>query len=169
MNSIEKCVAIAPPTTPQTLRDQACASVMGDLPQVACLIRLSIIRFPPEAYMYAVPYEYYKKYARKYGSTGRLTAMCQKNGTAARETAGGTEAGRMPPRGGSMVRRKYGKSVDTSMDLRRWTGCLWVRAQEADAGAALMITQFGLSHRSLWKFSIKIRCTGCPGYIFRFP
>ncbi len=72
MRSIEKCVAIAPLHNPANITGiEACSKVMGDLPQVAVFDTAFHHTLPPEAYMYAVPYEYYKEKAlRKYGFHG---------------------------------------------------------------------------------------------------
>jgi len=155
MNSIEKCVAIAPLHNPANITGiRACASVMGDLPQVAVFDTAFHHTLPPEAYMYAVPYEYYKKYAlRKYGFHGTSHRYVSKR--TAQLLGRPLEELRLVVchlgGGSSVCAVKYGKSVDTSMGFTPMDGLpMGTRSGSIDAGAALyMITQFGLSPQEL--------------------
>ncbi len=73
VKGIEACVPLAPLHNPPNLTGfRACEQVMGkDVPQGAVFDTAFHQTMPEEAYMYALPYEYYEKYAiRKYGFHG---------------------------------------------------------------------------------------------------
>lgn len=70
---IEELSPLAPLHNPANLQGYlACLDVVGpDVPQVAVFDTAFHSTMPPKAYMYAVPYEYYKKYGvRRYGFHG---------------------------------------------------------------------------------------------------
>lgn len=70
--AIEECIPLGPLHNPANLTGiQACREVMGDVPQVAVFDTAFHQTMPEKAYMYAIPYEYYRKYAiRRYGFHG---------------------------------------------------------------------------------------------------
>ncbi len=70
--AIEECIPLGPLHNPANLMGiQACREVMGDVPQVAVFDTAFHQTMPEKAYMYAIPYEYYRKYAiRRYGFHG---------------------------------------------------------------------------------------------------
>ena len=73
IKAIEDCVPLAPLHNPPNLTGiEACREVMGpDVPMVAVFDTAFHQTMPQSHYMYAVPYEYYEKYAiRKYGAHG---------------------------------------------------------------------------------------------------
>lgn len=72
IESIKKFSSLAPLHNPPALAGiRACAKLLADVPQVAVFDTAFHQTLPIEAYMYAIPYEYYKKYGiRKYGFHG---------------------------------------------------------------------------------------------------
>ena len=73
LKAIEDCVPLAPLHNPPNLTGiQACREVMGpDVPMVAVFDTAFHQTMPKEAYMYALPYEYYEDYGiRRYGFHG---------------------------------------------------------------------------------------------------
>lgn len=73
VKDVEELAPLAPLHNPAHLMGyRACLEVVGpDVPQVFVFDTSFHSTMPPEAYMYAVPYEYYEKYAvRRYGFHG---------------------------------------------------------------------------------------------------
>ena len=72
IEAIEECIPLGPLHNPANLMGiRACREVMGDVPQVAVFDTAFHQTMPEKAYMYAIPYEYYRKYAiRRYGFHG---------------------------------------------------------------------------------------------------
>lgn len=72
INAIEECNDLAPLHNPANLIGiRACKSLMKDVPMVAVFDTAFHQTMPEEAYLYALPFEYYDKYKiRKYGFHG---------------------------------------------------------------------------------------------------
>ncbi len=72
LKKLEACIELAPlHNPPNILGIRACAEIMPGVPQVAVFDTAFHQTMPKEAYLYAVPYEYYEKYkVRKYGFHG---------------------------------------------------------------------------------------------------
>lgn len=70
--ALEECVELAPLHNPPNLLGiAACKDLMPSTPMVAVFDTAFHQTMPPEAYLYALPYEYYEKYGiRKYGFHG---------------------------------------------------------------------------------------------------
>ena len=70
--ALEECVELAPLHNPPNLLGiAACKDLMPFTPMVAVFDTAFHQTMPPEAYLYALPYEYYEKYGiRKYGFHG---------------------------------------------------------------------------------------------------
>ncbi len=70
--SIAKCIPLAPLHNPANLMGiEACEKEFPGVPNVAVFDTAFHHSMPPSSYLYAVPYEYYKKYGiRKYGFHG---------------------------------------------------------------------------------------------------
>lgn len=70
--ALEECVELAPlHNTPNLYGIAACKELMPNVPMVAVFDTAFHQTMPPEAYLYALPYEYYEKYGiRKYGFHG---------------------------------------------------------------------------------------------------
>lgn len=69
---IRECFDLGPLHNPANLIGiEACETLMGNIPQVAVFDTAFHQTMPVKAYLYALPYEYYEKYAiRKYGFHG---------------------------------------------------------------------------------------------------
>ncbi len=72
MNALEECSDLAPLHNPPNIMGiRACQELMPDTPMVAVFDTAFHQTMPAEAYIYAIPYEYYEKYKiRKYGFHG---------------------------------------------------------------------------------------------------
>lgn len=72
MKAIEECVDLAPlHNPPNILGIKACQELMPTTPMVAVFDTAFHQTMPEEAYIYAIPYEYYEKYrVRRYGFHG---------------------------------------------------------------------------------------------------
>ncbi len=129
LKNIEELSALAPLHNPaHVIGIKACLEVLGaDVPQVAVFDTSFHQTMPEEAYMFAIPYEYYEKYdVRRYGA----------HGTSHRFVA--NECARIMGRdiselkiitchignGASITAVKNGKVVDTSMGLTPVDGVL---------------------------------------------
>lgn len=128
IRSIEKYSELAPLHNPPSLAGiRACAATLKGIPQVAVFDTSFHQTMPPKAFLYGLPFEYYKKYGiRKYGF----------HGTSHRFVA--EEAGVMLKRslkklklitchlgnGCSMAAIEGGRSVDTSMGFTPLEGLL---------------------------------------------
>jgi acetate kinase len=121
MDALEANVELAPLHNPPNIMGiEACMKLMPNTPQVGVFDTAFHQTMPAEAYIYALPYEYYDKYkVRRYGFHGtshrfvteRAIAML---GKPAAETKIITcHLGN----GASLAAVKGGKSVDTSMGL----------------------------------------------------
>lgn len=72
MKALEECSDLAPLHNPPNIMGiHACQELMPATPMVAVFDTAFHQTMPPEAYIYAIPYEYYEKYKiRKYGFHG---------------------------------------------------------------------------------------------------
>lgn len=72
LEALKMCVPLAPLHNPPNIVGiEACEKIMPGVPQVAVFDTAFHQTMPAEAYMYALPYEYYEKYKiRKYGFHG---------------------------------------------------------------------------------------------------
>lgn len=128
INSIEKYSELAPLHNPPSLLGiKACLDIFKDIPQVAVFDTSFHQTMPETAFLYGLPYEYYKKYGiRKYGFHGtshRYIAL---------DTA--RRLGKPPGRlkiitchlgnGCSMTAVDRGRSIDTSMGFTPLEGLL---------------------------------------------
>ena len=119
--AIEECIPLGPLHNPANLMGiRACQKIMGDVPQVAVFDTAFHQTMPEKAYMYAIPYEYYRKYAiRRYGFHG--TSHRYVSAKAAEML--GKPASELKiitchlGNGSSIAAVKNGKCVDTSMGL----------------------------------------------------
>lgn len=141
---ILKCAELAPLHNPANLKGiDAISNALPGVPQVAVFDTAFHQTMPDEAFMYALPYELYEKYAiRRYGFHGtshryvsqrvcdflKLDPKKQKIVTA--------HIGN----GGSCAAVKFGQSIDTSMGLTPVEGLVMgTRAGDLDLGAATFI------------------------------
>jgi len=118
-DAIDKCSAMAPLHNPANLTGiKACEEAMPGVPQVAVFDTAFHQTMPKEAYIYAIPYEYYLKYSiRKYGFHGTSHKFVA--GIAALMLKRPIEDTKIITchigNGGSVTAVLGGKSVDTSM------------------------------------------------------
>ena len=72
MEALEECCALAPLHNPPNIQGiEACQAIMPNVPQVAVFDTAFHQTMPKEAYMDALPYEYYENYGiRRYGFHG---------------------------------------------------------------------------------------------------
>ena len=117
---VKKLGPLAPLHTPANLQGyEACLAVVGpEVPQVFVFDTAFHSTMPPKAYMYALPYEYYEKYAvRRYGFHGTShkfvsQRVADKMGKDIKDLKLITcHLGN----GSSIAAIEYGKVVDTSM------------------------------------------------------
>ena len=117
--AIKKCFPLGPLHNPATLRGlKACQAAMPGVPQVAVFDTSFGMSMTPEAYVYAIPYEYYENDSiRRYGFHGtshrfvsaRACEIMGKKGTRVINCHLGN--------GSSVSASIDGKCVDTSMGL----------------------------------------------------
>ena len=143
---IVKCVELAPLHNPANLKGiEAIETALPGVPQVAVFDTAFHKTIPDEAYMYAIPYELYEKYAiRRYGFHGTShryvsARVCEYLGIDPNTTKVITAH---IGNGGSCTAVLNGKSVDTSMGLTPLEGLMMgTRAGDMDLGAATYIME----------------------------
>ncbi len=143
---IVKCVELAPLHNPANLKGiDAIEQALPGVPQVAVFDTAFHQTMPDEAYMYAIPYELYEKYAiRRYGFHGTShryvsARVCEYLGKDPQQTKVITAH---IGNGGSCSAVLNGKSVDTSMGLTPLEGLMMgTRAGDMDLGAATYIME----------------------------
>lgn len=119
MESLKENIELAPLHNPPNIMGiEACQKIMPNVPQAGVFDTAFHQTMPPHAYLYGIPYEYYKKYKmRKYGFHGtshkyvteRAAAMLGKSVDQIKVIT--CHLGN----GASLAAVKYGKSIDTSM------------------------------------------------------
>ena len=143
---IVKCVELAPLHNPANLKGiEAIETALPGVPQVAVFDTAFHQTMPDEAYMYAIPYELYEKYAiRRYGFHGTShryvsARVCEYLGLDPKTTKVITAH---IGNGGSCTAVMNGQSVDTSMGLTPLEGLMMgTRAGDMDLGAATYIME----------------------------
>lgn len=139
MEALKECTPFAPLHNPANIIGiNACRDVMGDVPMVAVFDTAFHQTMPGKAYMYAVPYEYYKNDGiRRYGFHGTSHKYVSQRAAAM--------LGKKPEElklischlgnGSSVTAVDGGKSVDTSMGFTPLAGLpMGTRAGDLDAG-----------------------------------
>ena len=143
---IVKCIELAPLHNPANLKGiEAIEQALPGVPQVAVFDTAFHQTMPDEAYMYAIPYELYEKYAiRRYGFHGTShryvsARVCEYLGLDPKTTKVITAH---IGNGGSCTAVLNGESVDTSMGLTPLEGLMMgTRAGDMDLGAATYIME----------------------------
>ena len=144
LKQVEACNDLAPLHNPANLKGIAAVSeLMPGLPQVAVFDTAFHQTMPDYAYMYALPYELYEKYAvRRYGFHGTShryvsARACEFLGVEAKDKKVITcHIGN----GGSLAAVLNGKCVDTSMGLTPLEGLMMgTRSGDIDGGAITFI------------------------------
>lgn len=141
---IENCIELAPLHNPHNLRGiDACAELMPGVPQVAVFDTAFHHTVPPHAYIYALPYVLYRRYAlRRYGFHGTSHKyVAQRAAEMMRE-----DLGRLKiitchlGNGCSMAAVKHGKSLDTSMGFTPLEGLVMgTRCGDIDPATVLYV------------------------------
>ena len=145
---IRECIPLGPLHNPANLSGiEACEEIFAGVPNVAVFDTQFHQTMPPEAYLYAIPMEFYKKYGiRKYGF----------HGTSHRFVTLSTAEflGKKPEditiitchlgNGCSMAAVKNGKVIDTTMGLTPLEGLMMgTRSGDMDPAAVLRMVQVG--------------------------
>jgi len=119
-NVIKKCFDLAPLHNPANLMGiEACEKLMPNTPQITVFDTAFHQTMPEEAYMYALPYEYYEKYdVRRYGFHGTSHKYVSSR---AIDMLGGKKESKIITchlgNGSSIAAVKDGKVIDTTMGL----------------------------------------------------
>ena len=143
---IEECNDLAPLHNPANLIGiRACQELMPNVPMVAVFDTAFHQTMPDVAYTYALPYEYYEKYAvRRYGFHGTSHSYVSQR---AAEILGKDAADLKTivchlGNGASICAVKNGKSVDTSMGLTPLEGLIMgTRSGDVDPSILDFIAQ----------------------------
>lgn len=128
IEAIEECSELAPLHNPANLIGiRACMELMPDTPMAAVFDTAFHQTMPEEAYLYGIPYRYYKEQKiRRYGFHGTSHSYVSKR---AAEVLG-TDIEKLKlivchlGNGASVSAVKYGKSIDTSMGLTPLEGLI---------------------------------------------
>ena len=119
MGALKECIEIAPLHNPPNIMGiEACRQIMPNVPMVGVFDTAFHQTMPKEAYIYAIPYEYYEKYKiRRYGFHG--TSHKYVSERAAEMLGKPLEQLKLITchlgNGASIAAVKHGKSVETSM------------------------------------------------------
>lgn len=141
MQAIEECNDLAPLHNPANLIGiNACRALMPNTPMVAVFDTAFHQTMPEEAYLYGLPYEYYKKYKiRRYGFHG--TSHSYVSARAAQVLGKSREDLKIIVchlgNGASVSAVKNGKCVDTSMGLTPLQGLI-MGTRSGDIDPAIM-------------------------------
>lgn len=141
MKAIEACADLAPLHNPANLIGiNACKALMPNTPMVAVFDTAFHQTMPEEAYIYGIPYEYYKKYKiRRYGFHGTSHSYVSKR--AAEVLNKNYEDLKIVVchlgNGASVSAVKNGQCVDTSMGLTPLEGLI-MGTRSGDIDPAIM-------------------------------
>ena len=137
---IRQCYDLAPLHNPANMTGiEAITALMPDVPQVGVFDTAFHQTMPPKAFMYALPYNFYKEDGvRRYGFHGTShryvsQRVCEfLNVDITKQRIITCHVGN----GGSITAVKYGKSIDTSMGLTPTEGLMMgTRVGDVDPGA----------------------------------
>ena len=126
IDAMKECIPLAPLHNPAGITGiEACKKVLPNVPMVGVFDTAFHQTIPKEAYIYAIPYEYYEKYRiRKYGFHGTSHKFVSRR--VAELMGKPVEDLKIITchlgQGGSLCAVKGGKSVDTSMGLTPLAG-----------------------------------------------
>lgn len=146
LEAFTACNDLAPLHNPANLKGvNAVSAILPDIPQVGVFDTAFHQTMPDYAYMYAIPYELYEKYAvRRYGFHGTSHRYVSKRVC---EYLGITPEGKKIitchiGNGGSIAAIKDGKCMDTTMGLTPLEGLMMgTRSGDIDAGAVTFIME----------------------------
>ncbi len=145
---IREYIPLGPLHNPANLAGiEACEATMPNIPNVAVFDTQFHMTMPPEAYLYAIPYEYYEKYGiRKYGfhgtshryvtlATAEFLGKKQEDVTLITCHLGN---------GCSMAAVKNGKVIDTTMGLTPLEGLMMgTRSGDLDPAVVVHLAEQG--------------------------
>lgn len=142
--AVEECCDLGPLHNPANLKGiYAVQKLLPEVPQVAVFDTAFHQTMPEHAYLYAIPYELYKKYGvRRYGFHGTShryvsQRVCEYLGI---KPEGLKLITCHIGNGGSIAAIKDGKCIDTSMGLTPLEGLMMgTRSGDIDAGAVTFI------------------------------
>ena len=141
IRAVEECSDLAPLHNPANLIGiRACRQVLKDVPMAAVFDTAFHQTMPEEAYMYGLPYEYYRKYkVRRYGFHGTSHSYVSKR---AAEVLGRPYEELKTivchlGNGASVSAVKNGRCVDTSMGLTPLEGLI-MGTRSGDIDPAIM-------------------------------
>ncbi len=146
IEGIEKCCELAPLHNPANLLGiKAVISLMPGVPQVAVFDTSFHQTMPDYAYMYAIPYSYYKdNRVRRYGFHGTSHKFVAQRGA----SLTGLDLNKSKiitchlGNGGSVAAILNGKSIDTSMGFTPMAGVeMGTRCGNVDAGVVTFIQE----------------------------
>ncbi len=146
IDKIKECYNIAPLHNPVNMAGiEAITAIMPDIPQVGVFDTAFHQTMPPKAFMYALPYEYYKNDGvRRYGFHGTSHRYVSKracdflNVPYEKQRIITCHIGN----GGSITAIDHGKSVDTSMGLTPVEGLMMgTRSGNIDPGAITFLME----------------------------
>ena len=146
--AIEKCIPLGPLHNPANLMGiEACEEIFKGVPNVGVFDTQFHQTMPPEAYLYAIPYDYYKTHGiRKYGFHGTSHHFVT-NSTAeflGKDLKDLNIITCHLGNGCSMAAIKNGKVVDTTMGLTPLEGLMMgTRSGDMDPAAVVRMIQLG--------------------------
>ncbi|MDR0817549.1 MAG: acetate kinase [Clostridiales Family XIII bacterium] len=146
IKALEECIDLAPLHNPANLLGiAACRDLLPGTPEVAVFDTAFHQTMPPEAYTYAIPYDYYKKYGvRRYGFHGTSHRFIAQRAAEllGRDIADTNIVTAHLGNGSSIAAVKGGKVVDTSMGLTPLAGvAMGTRSGDIDPAILQFISQ----------------------------
>ena len=146
LEAFAACNDLAPLHNPANLKGvNAISAILPNVPQIGVFDTAFHQTMPDYAYLYAIPYELYKKYGvRRYGFHGTSHRYVSQRVC---EYLGVSPEGKKIitchiGNGGSITAVKDGKSIDTSMGLTPLEGLMMgTRSGDIDAGAVTFIME----------------------------
>ena len=146
LDAFTACNDLAPLHNPANLKGvNAISAILPNVPQIGVFDTAFHQTMPDYAYLYAIPYELYKKYGvRRYGFHGTSHRYVSKR--VCEYLGVNPEGKKIIPchigNGGSITAVKDGKSMDTSMGLTPLEGLMMgTRSGDIDAGAVTFIME----------------------------
>ena len=146
ISKIKICANLAPLHNPANLAGiEACQELLKDVPQIAVFDTAFHQTIPPRAYLYAIPFKYYKKYnLRKFGFHGMSHEYVARE--AARKIGKPISQLKLITchlgNGCSICAVKNGVSVDTSMGFTPLAGLVMgTRSGDIDPAAVLYVME----------------------------
>lgn len=144
IKKMDECIELAPLHNPPNLKGiEAMQALLPNVPQVGTFDTAFHQTMPDYAYMYAIPYSLYKKYAiRRYGFHGSSHRFVSKRACEVINTDINTQ--RIITchlgNGASIAAIKNGKSVDTSMGMTPVEGLIMgTRCGDLDLGVLIYL------------------------------